>query len=567
MNKDKLANSSWKEGALKLYILLLLLESVGVLVYIASLPGAPKHSWLLGYSSGRWLMLLAGLAMVFSTLFLVLKSYYHCEWLRRQTQVVESLLSNNYLLGLMILFSLVSLAATAWYANYWQQHGSDQFLQAYLLRLLPFVVWLSVATMAALFLLPLFRPVLAPAYLALLVSVLCAVVIDMLTNTPEFKQMPWDTRYYYLLAERGLDSRDLIAPYVYRYLNPLLAHGLAAAFIITTFTALKIIAYWGAISQLFTIYLLTRYLGFRLRASLVAMLVTAFSMWNLKFLMFDSFRPDHLAYALMALAVLALISRHPLWCLALSAIGLQTREYLAIPPLILALFSLNEWWQNRAHKKPLLLATFSVLVTSLAVILPRLLIPATESTQFVDPSNNPATIVNLIDMPLNLGRDFNLLFTVTAYFLPLLLLATPARLKSVWARLGRPLAKAPEMRVFLVIYTGMVFLLTLYGGHDLGRYFTYAFITQVILIGFLLKEDIRVEEMIYMFVVIVIFNRLWLPIPIWDFEKYLDFYGGYAERVNLVSLMRVLELAVYIVGAFSLRAILRKKYGHSSIQP
>jgi len=567
MNKDKPADTGWKERALRGYFLLLTLESVVMLAYIASLPADPKNSWLLGLSRNRWLMLAAALAMSATSLFPLVKSWVGGGWLQRQALRLEAWLTHNFVLGLVIIISFLCIVAATWFNSYWMQYSSDEFLQAYIIRIAPFVIWLCLAAIETLLLLPFLRKALAPAYLALLVSVLCAVVIDMLTNTPEFKQMPWDTRYYYLLAERGLDSRDLIAPYVYRYLNPLLAHGLAAAFIITTFTALKIIAYWGAISQLFTIYLLTRHLGFRLRASLVAMLVTAFSMWNLKFLMFDSFRPDHLAYALMALAVLALLSRHPLWCLALSAIGLQTREYLAIPPLILALFSLNEWWQNRAHKKPLLLATFSVLVTSLAVILPRLLIPATESTQFVDPSNNPATIVNLIDMPLNLGRDFNLLFTVTAYFLPLLLLATPARLKSVWARLGRPLAKAPEMRVFLVIYTGMVFLLTLYGGHDLGRYFTYAFITQVILIGFLLKEDIRGEEMIYMFVVIVIFNRLWLPIPIWDFEKYLDFYGGYAERVNLVSLMRVLELAVYIVGAFSLRAILRKKYGHSSIQP
>jgi len=557
MNKDKPADTGWKERALRGYFLLLTLESVVMLAYIASLPADPKNSWLLGLSRNRWLMLAAALAMSATSLFPLVKSWVGGGWLQRQALRLEAWLTHNFVLGLVIIISFLCIVAATWFNSYWMQYSSDEFLQAYIIRLAPFVIWLCLVAIETLLLLPFLRKALAPAYLALLVSVLCAVVIDMLTNTPEFKQMPWDTRYYYLLAERGLDSHDLIAPYVYRYLNPLLAHTLAGLFNISTYMALKTIAYLGAISQLFTIYLLMRYLGFRLRASLVAMLVTAFSMYNLKFLMFDVYRPDHLAYALMSLAVLALLSRHTVWCLVLSAIGLQTREYLAIPPLILALFSLNEWWQNRAHKKPLLLATFSVLVTSLAVILPRLLIPVTESTQFIDPSNNPATIMNLVDMPLDLKRDFNLLFTIAAYFLPLLLLATGDRMKSVWTQLSKPIR---GMQSFLLIYTGLVFILTLYGGHDLGRYFTYAFIPQIILIGYLLDEHICIEEIIYMFAVVIIFNRLWLPIPIWEFEKYLDFYGGYADRVNQVSLLRVVELLAYILGALVLRAALRRRH-------
>jgi hypothetical protein len=562
MNKDKPADTGWKERVLKGYFLLLTLESVVMLAYVACLPADPKNSWLLGLSRNRWLMLAAALAMFATSLFPLVKSWVGGGWLQRQALRLEAWLAHNFVLGLVIIISFLCIVAATWFNSYWMQYSSDQFLQAYIIRLAPFVAWLCLVAIETLLLMPFLRKALAPAYLALLVSVLCAVVIDLFTNPPEFKQMPWDTRYYYLLAERGLDSHDLIAPYVYRYLNPLLAHSLAGLFNISTYMALKAIAYLGAISQLFTIYLLMRYLGFRLRASLVAMLVTAFSMYNLKFLMFDVYRPDHLAYALMSLAVLALLSRHTVWCLVLSAIGLQTREYLVIPPLILAVFSLVEWWRDRAQKWPLLRLVMVILVTGLAVILPRLLIPVTESTQFVDPSNNPATIMNLIDMPLEIKRDFNLLFTIAAYFLPLLLLATRDRIKSVWTRLSKPIRR---MRSFLLIYTSLVFILTLYGGHDLGRYFTYAFIPQVILICYLLDEHIRIEEIIYMFAVVIIFNRLWLPIPIWDFEKYLDFYGGYADRVNQVSLLRVVELLAYILGALVLRAALRRRHGYSSL--
>jgi hypothetical protein len=562
MNTEKPTNTGWKERALRGYFLLLSLESVGVLVYIFSLPADPKNYWLLGLSLNRWLMLATALAMSAAGLFLLVRAWLGGNWLQRQALRLEAWLGNSFVLGLVIIISLLCIVVAAWYASYWMQHNSDQFLQAYIIRLSPFMAWLSLVAIETLSLLPFLRKALAPAYLAMLVSVLCAVVIDLFTNTPEFKQMPWDTRYYYLLAERGLDSHDLIAPYVYRYLNPLLAHSLAGFLNISTYLALKTIAYLGAISQLFTIYLLMHYLGFRLRASLAAMLVTAFSMYNLKFLMFDVFRPDHLAYALMTLAVLALLSRHTVWCLVLSVIGLQTREHLVIPSMILAIFSLAEWWRDRTQKIPILRLVMVILATGLAVVLPRLLIPVTESTQFVDPSNNPATIMNLIDMPLDLKRDFNLLFTVVAYFLPLLLLATRSRMKSVWTRLSTPVG---AMRSFLLIYTGLVFLLTLYGGHDLGRYFTYAFIPQVILIGYLLDERIWIEEIIYMFVAVIIFNRLWLPIPIWDFDKYLDFYGGYADRVNLITVLRVVELLAYILGALILRTVLRRRHGYSSL--
>jgi len=566
MNTEKLI-SPWQECSFRMFLLLLSLDSLGVLVYVASLPGDPKHNWLLGYSPSRWLMLAAALVLCLVPTALLVKAWVNRTWSQCQAGRVKSWVENKVILGLIFVFASALIVAALWYVNYWFQNSSDQYIQAYLVRLLPFVVWLCLAMLFALLWLPVLEPALLPVYLALLVSVLCTVVIDLFTNTPEFKQMPWDTRYYYLLAERGLDSHDLIAPYVYRYMNPLLAHWMVGFFIIPTNAALKAIALLGSVGQLFTIYLLTRFLGFRWRASLTAMLVTAFSMWNLKFLMFDIYRPDHLAYALMALAVLALFSKHIFWCLLISVLGLQTREYLAIPPLILAYFNLEQWWRNRKVNrlpgKLLLQAALAVVVTVLAVALPRWLIPATESTQFVDPSNNPSSLVNLIAMPLDLGRDFNLLFTIAAYALPLLLLVTPARIKSVWKRLDQPVQ---EMRPFLLIYTGLVFLLTLYGGHDLGRYFTYAFIPQVILICYLLDEDLPIEEIIYMFIVVILFNRLWLPIPIWDMDKYLDFYGGYAERVNLVSLLRLLEMLVYLGGAVALRAWIRKRYGYTRIQ-
>ena len=87
----------------------------------------------------------------------------------------------------------------------------------------------------------------------------------------------------------------------------------------------------AAVTQLVSVFALARWYSRSNRGAWVAMLVTAFSLYQVKFLLFDTFRPDHLAYPLILLQVyLAMTGRFwPLWVVTL--IGCQVREFNAIP--------------------------------------------------------------------------------------------------------------------------------------------------------------------------------------------------------------------------------------------
>ena len=99
------------------------------------------------------------------------------------------------------------------------------------------------------------------------------------------------------------------------------------------------LAYFGAALQLLGVFLFTHWLTRSAKGALIALLVTAFSLFNVKFLLFDVYRPDHLAYALILLQTyFALEDRF--WPLLFSTIlACQFREFNLIP-LVAYLFAL-----------------------------------------------------------------------------------------------------------------------------------------------------------------------------------------------------------------------------------
>ena len=102
----------------------------------------------------------------------------------------------------------------------------------------------------------------------------------------------------------------------------------------------------AAVTQLLSVFALARWHAHSFRGAWVAMLVTAFSLYHVKFLLFDTFRPDHLAYPLILLQIyLAMTGRFwPLWVVTL--ISCQIREFNALP---LVAFSTASVWAVRAR--------------------------------------------------------------------------------------------------------------------------------------------------------------------------------------------------------------------------
>ncbi len=303
----------------------------------------------------------------------------------------------------------------------------------------------------------------------------------------------------------------------------------------------ELTAYVGLAAMLVGVYFFGRRFRARYLTALMLMLVPVLGLFNIKFLLFNSFRPDQLAYPLMVFAILSLLDRHWGLALVLSLIGLQSREYLIIPPLIILFEALRAWRKGELSLKGWLGWSALVGVTvGIAVIVPRLVIPVAFTQQILDPFHDKHFLKKFITLPLNWKRDANILFNIVAYWMPFLILFTSARFRHAWSQLRRFYA-------WFAIYLGMCLFAMMYGGADFERFATFFFIPQAFLLVYFFMQDVHLYEILYLIGAMVIFNRLTYLIPIWDFNAYLDFYGGYGDHINLNALARWVELGGFIV--------------------
>jgi len=281
----------------------------------------------------------------------------------------------------------------------------------------------------------------------------------------------------------------------------------------------------------------------------VPVLAIALSLYNVRFLLFDVARPDHLAYPLMVVAMLAVFERRIVLALIVSCVGLFVREFLAIPLALLIAALLWDFWRTRDRSR-LAWAGVVMLVTAACILVPRLVIPISVSGQYLDPFNQSSAdlLETLVRTPLSRRRWFNLLFNVASYTLPLWLLLTPARLRSLWRGLA-------GYRAALALYVALVLALAMYGGTDLWRCTTFLFVPLVIALAIVLRESVSWVETAYMLGAVAYYNKLHLEIPN-EIGAYLDFYGGYDIRINEATLARVIQLAALGAGAVALRGLL-----------
>ena len=126
-----------------------------------------------------------------------------------------------------------------------------------------------------------------------LLSGLIMFGLDILTNSIDTHKNAWDFLYYIALAKDGFNAVPLASPFAYRYLTPFLVHGLSLLGL-TIAQGFDLIAYFGAIAQLAGIFFFVDWLAKSRKGAYLAMGVTALSLYNVKFLLFDIYRPDHL---------------------------------------------------------------------------------------------------------------------------------------------------------------------------------------------------------------------------------------------------------------------------------
>jgi hypothetical protein len=259
-----------------------------------------------------------------ATIFFIY-THTHRNFLEHIVNRLKNLTNSKLCLVLYYLFIFIAFALFSTFFANWHFYQHDEYLNAYFLRTAPFVFWLGIAIIVSVILVSLLYPHLLIDYVIFFIFLGIIILIDSFTNNLEIAYMPWDIKYYYLLAEKGL-SGERIAPYVYRYATPFLARQIADIIHLTTYQGYTVIAYIGALSQLFILYLFLKDLGASVRSAFLACLMIALSHFNVKYLLFDVSRPEHLAYFWVTITSWAALQSQWIWCGIFTLIGMQFRE-------------------------------------------------------------------------------------------------------------------------------------------------------------------------------------------------------------------------------------------------
>jgi hypothetical protein len=373
---------------------------------------------------------------------------------------------------------------------------------------------------------------------AVAAAVLWTVAIDVTTPAFDARTYRWDSAIYLDMAERGVSGNDtLVAPFAYRFVAPVLARTIAQWPPLSVDDGFRIVTYAGVIAELVLVYALARLIGAASGAAFVVMAVAALSLFNVRFLLFDIYRPDALAFALTLLSTWMLLAGWPGPAAGLAAAGVLVREFL-VAPLAAGLVALvrrpGPWrWRLTSLAVP-------VSVAAVGIVLPRVLIPVHQNVAATDPFRGDL-LRTLWTTPLSGPRDINIVFCLASYLLPLLALGSGGRLSRAWASLG-------EARSVVVVSAALTVALTMYGGTDVARFTAYLVAVQTILLAAVFREGVSPIEAGLTLLAVAVFNRVHVfTVPMEPIDRYLDFYGGFADRVNAATAWRAIELVAWIV--------------------
>jgi hypothetical protein len=191
------------------------------------------------------------------------------------------------------------------------------------------------------------------------------------------------------------------------------------------------------------------------------------------------------------------------------------------------------------------------------------LIPVHQNVAATDPFRGDF-LSTMWRTPLAPLRDVNIVFSVASYFLPLLALGGRGRLRRAWAGLGEPARRA------VAVSATVTLALTIYGGTDIARFTAYFVAVQTIVLAALFRQGVAPIEVALTLVAVAVFNRVHVfTVPMEPIDRYLDFYGGFADRVNAATAWRAAELAAWIVAVRLAGVIVasRRRQPVSSPQP
>lgn len=364
--------------------------------------------------------------------------------------------------------------------------------------------------------------------------------IDLTTNNLDTRHLIWDHQFYIDMLQNGIiDNKNLYPPFAYRY-GSILPAKLFTIFGFTLFQSFKITSYIGATLQLTSIYFISLYISKKRIAAHFLTLCIAFSFFHIKFLQNDVYRPDHLAYFIVCINFYLLINNsHFYLLLLLSCIGVFIREFTVVPITVYYLFkTLNIFTLKKQEIIKLLL---SGLLLSMCVLLPRLLINVNDNTALINPTYDLRNKLNYYKLLLIIGRDKNIIFAYLIYFLPTIMLLTPKRFLLI-------LNLSKDLKIKCIIYFILVSYLIIYGGTDVGRFVTYLFPIQILIISYFFRENkVFLYEIILILLAMFLTNGIIDQIPNSSPDRYLYFIGFYKDFVGEKTIQRLTYAVVFVV--------------------
>lgn len=383
--------------------------------------------------------------------------------------------------------------------------------------------------------------------LAFIIAVAFVTLIALRTNTMKPQS---DGREYIEMGRYGVFTNpNLIAPFAYRPGMPYLGAAMSAIFSVDIKMGFRIAGWLSMVAMLMGIYTLSRVFISDWRKALLPMLLLGLSFYHIKFPLFFYSLVDVGAYPLILFSTWAFITRRYTLCLILTTIGVFFKEFLAIPMLLLMVQVGINYFKSK-NRSDLYRFIITVAVGLSAILLPRLLIPVKSTEQFVDPLNDLSTLTNLVTAPFDEMRVFNIFFSLIAYWLPVLLLLTSARGIKVLNEL-----KARGLLLWLLAFLVLDLTLTVYGGTNIPIFISYMLPLQVIVLSLLINEGPGVAEWVFAFVVMLMFNKILflIPDPTVDIELYIAYYGGWSNRVDMRTLVRLANAGFFIALAAVIR--------------
>lgn len=388
-----------------------------------------------------------------------------------------------------------------------------------------------------------------PAVQWLLVAVLAAALIlglDAVTNSLEIDRYAWDFIHYIDMAEHGVaGNAALVAPYAYRPIPSLLAGAFADLTGRSVILGFRLLAYAGTWAELVLAFALARQFTQRFWGALAVMGIVGVSTFNVRFYVFDSFRPDPLAFPLLLLGLIGLVRRRGQrrWdavIVATAIAGAGIREFTLIPTLLLAARLLVDGLRTRRPREGIELIIV-LAVAGLSLLAPRLLVEVVRADSYLDRIDG-GLFGALTDWP----RDLNIVFALLITLLPVFTVLTPARLRRLWMALG-------PLRLELGLYALIVIGLTVVGGSDLPRFTAYLIGLVIIALAVLIEDGLRPTELLYALFATAVFHRPLSPIPMETVEAYQDWHITFYNVVNGATLARMGEWALWVAGGTALR--------------